>query len=196
MAHSEFNALIDLLAMLVLDWRTGILMLLLTVAAIFDYRLQRIPNWLVLTGLAYGLAYNTALPPSPHDNILLPMEGIGIGLALFLPLYLVRAMGAGDAKLLAMVGSFLGAGETFRATLAIMIVGGALAILLVLVKGTALRMFHNLVFFFRVGLLNVASGSAPNLKIAEGASAGKLPYGVAIAIGTIGYLVLHQLGYF
>ena len=37
--------------------------------------------------------------------------------------------------------------------------------------------------------------SAPDLRITSGASAGKLPYGVAIAIGTTGYLVLHQLGF-
>lgn len=195
MSDSEFKAMLDLLAMLFLDWRTGILMLLLTGAAISDYRSHRIPNWLVLFGALFGAIYNTALPPSPHENILFPLAGIGLGLLLFLPLYIIRAMSAGDVKLLAMVGAFLGAGETFHAALASMIVGGVLAILFVVVRGTAPLMFRNLVSFFQLGFLNAVGGSAPTLRISEGASAGKMPYGVAIAIGTIGYLVLHQLGY-
>ena len=188
--------MLDLLAMLFFDGRTGILMLLLIGAAICDYRTRRIPNWLVSSGALFGVVYNTALPPLPQSNILFPLAGLGLGLLLFLPLYLIRAMGAGDVKLLGMVGSFLGPSETFRAALASMIVGGVLAILLVLVRGTALRMFHNLLSLFHAGVLGASAGSAPSLRIAAGASAGKLPYGVAIAIGTIGYLVLHQLGFF
>ena len=195
MPDQELKAMLDLVAMLFFDWRTGILMLLLTGAAISDYRSHRIPNWLVLSGALFGVIYNTALPPSPHDNILFPLAGLGLGLMIFLPLYLIRAMGAGDVKLLAMVGAFLGPGDTFHAALATMIVGGMMAILFVLVRGTALRMAHNLVSLFQLGFLSVASGSKPDLQVGADMSAGKLPYGVSIAIGTIGYLVLHQLGF-
>jgi len=196
MSQSEFNAMLDLLAMLFTDWRTGILLLLVIGAAISDYRTHRIPNWLVLSGVLFGVIYNTVLPRFPHDTILFPLAGLGFGLLLFLPLYLVRAMSAGDVKLLAMVGAFLGTSATFRAALVIMIVGGVLSLLFVLVRGTASLMFRNLASFFQTGFLDAVGGSVPSLRIAEGVSAGKLPYGVAIAIGTIGYLVLHQLGYF
>ena len=195
MPYQEFEALLDLLTWLFFDWRTGIVILLLIVAAVCDYRTQRIPNWLVLSGALYGVIYNTVLPPTPHDNILFPLAGLALGLLLFLPLYLVRAMGAGDVKLLAMIGAFLGPGDTFYAALATMIVGGVLAILFVLARGTALRMFHNLVSLFQLGFLSVAGGSKPDLQIEADMSAGKLPYGVPIAIGTIGYLVLNQLSF-
>ena len=191
---SEFQAVLDLLAMLFFDWRTGILMLLLTVAAISDYRVHRIPNWLVLSGAVFGVIYNTALAPSPYANILFPLAGLGLGLLLFLPLYLIRAMGAGDVKLLAMVGAFLGPGDTFYAALSSMVVGGALSILFVLVRGTARRLLYNLGSLFQLGLLSIAAGSKPNLRIGADLSAGKLPYGVAIAVGTIGYLITDQLG--
>lgn len=195
MPYSEFKAMLELLAMLFFDWRTGIVILLLIVAAVSDCRTRRIPNWLVLSGALYGVIYNTVLPPTPHDNILFPLAGLALGLLLFLPLYLVRAMGAGDVKLLAMIGAFLGPGDTFYAALATMIVGGVLAILFVLARGTALRMFHNLVSLFQLGFLSVAGGSKPDLQIEADMSAGKLPYGVPIAIGTIGYLVLNQLSF-
>jgi prepilin peptidase CpaA len=192
--HSEFEAVLDLLAMLFFDWRTGILMLLLTVAAISDYRIQRIPNWLVFSGALFGVIYNTLLT-SAHTTVLFPFAGLVLGLLLFLPLYLIRAMGAGDVKLLAMVGAFLGPGDTFLAALASMIVGGVLSIVFVLVRGTAQRMFRNLGSLFQLGLLSVGGGSKPDLQIGGGVSAGKLPYGVAIAIGTIGYLITDQLGF-
>lgn len=195
MSQSEFNAMLDLFARLFTDWRTGMLLLLLIAAAVSDYRTHRIPNWLVLAGVLFGVIYNAVQPQFPSDTILFPLAGLGVGLLLFLPLYLVRAMGAGDVKLLAMVGAFLGAAATFRAALASMVVGGVLSILFVLVWGTAPRMFHNLASLFQLGFLNSAGGAAPSLQISEGASAGKLPYAVAIAIGTFGSLVWHQLGY-
>ena len=195
MPYSEFKAMLELLAMLFFDWRTGIVILLLIVAAVSDCRTRRIPNWLVLSGALYGVIYNTVLPPTPHDNILFPLAGLALGLLLFLPLYLVRAMGAGDVKLLAMIGAFLGPGDTFYAALATMIVGGVLAILFVLARGKALVMFRNLASVFHLGFLSMASGSAPSLQITPQESAGKLPYGVAIAIGAIGYLVFHQLSF-
>ena len=195
MHNEEFKALLDLLGWLFFDWRTGIVILLLIVAALIDVKTRRIPNWLVLSGALYGVIYNTALPPTPHDNILFPLMGLALGLMLFLPLYLLRAMGAGDVKLLGMVGAFLGPGDTFYAALATMIVGGMLAILFVLAKGKLQIMFRNLASVFQLGYLSVASGSTPNLQVAPQVSAGKLPYAVAIAIGTIGYLILHQLGF-
>jgi prepilin peptidase CpaA len=195
MSTTEFSAMLELLAWLFFDWRTGTVILLLVVASVFDYRTRRIPNWLVLSGVLYGVVYNAVLPPTPHDNVLFPFLGLALGLLLFLPLYLLRAMGAGDVKLLAMVGAFLGPGDTFHAALATMIVGGVLAILLVLIKGKALLMLQNLASAFHLNFLSVASGLAPSLHVTSKASAGKIPYGVAIAIGTIGYLVLHQLSF-
>ena len=191
----EFKAILDLLAMLLFDWRTGILILLLAGAAVSDYRIHRIPNWLVVSGALFGMICNAVLAPYPHNNIFFPLAGLGLGLLLFLPLYLVRAMGAGDVKLLAMVGAFLGPGDTFYAAIATMVVGGVLAILFVLMRGTARRLLYNLGSLFQLGFLSMAGGSKPNLQIGADVSAGKLPYGVAIAIGTIGYLITDQLGF-
>lgn len=192
---SEFQAMLDLLTMLVFDWRIGVLLLLLIWAAISDVRSHRIPNWLVLLGVLFGVFYNTAVPASPHNTIWWPLAGLGLGLLLFLPLYLLRVMGAGDVKLVAMVGAFLGPGDTFYAMLASMIAGGALAIGYVLAKGTATKMLRNLISLFQLGFLSLAGGSKPQLRIAGDSSAGTMPYGVSIAIGTIGYLVLRQFGF-
>ena len=195
MADAEFNAIWELLATLLLSGRTGVLLLLLATAAVIDVRSHRIPNWLVLSGALYALAFNTVFPPWLHGTALFPLAGLGLGLALFLPLYLLRAMGAGDVKLLAMCGAFLGPNEIWRVALAVLITGGLLGVVYVLANGSALRMVQNLTTLFRVGALDTMTGAVPSLRIPASVSAGRLPYGVAIAVGTAAYLVLHQLAF-
>ena len=193
MAEAEFNAMLELMTSLLLSGRTGVLLLLLVTAAVIDSRSHRIPNWLVLSGALYALVFNTLFPPWHNGTVLFPLAGLGLGLAMFLPLYLLRAMGAGDVKLLAMCGAFLGPNEIWRAALVVLITGGLLGVVFVLANGTALRVYQNLTALFRVGLFTTLGGGAPSLRIPASVSAGRLPYGVAIAVGTVAYLVLHQL---
>ena len=65
----------------------------------------------------------------------------------------------------------------------------------VVLKGTVGRLAQNLRSLFQVGLLDVLVGRAPDLQLAPSLSAGRLPYGVAISAGTMGYLVARQLGF-
>ena len=50
--------------------------------------------------------------------------GLGIGLAMLMPLYVLGAMGAGDVKLLGVAGAFLGPAGAILAGLATFIIGG------------------------------------------------------------------------
>jgi prepilin peptidase CpaA len=189
-----FNDVIDLLRMLVVDGRTGVLIALLVVAACIDIKRNRIPNWLVFGGAVYGLLYNTLFPVYPREvGILFALGGWGVGLAMLLPMYMLRVMGAGDVKLMAMAGAFLGASATFNAGIATFIAGGVLAIAVGLSAGTVVRMVRNVAMMFRGTMLTFATGVG-GLTVHGGPSAGKMPYGVAIATGTIGYLILAQLG--
>lgn len=176
---SEFIAMLDLLEMLVLSPRTGVLMALLLIAAVIDVKTGRIPNWLVFGGALYAMAYNAFFPLFPRDiGILFALGGLAVGLVALLPLYLLRVMGAGDVKLMAMAGAFLGPSATVAAILATLVAGGLLAVAVALRSGQFARMLAN------VG----------GLTLHDGASVGKMPFGVAIAAGTIGYLILAQLG--
>src|SRR5687768_2296252 len=142
---SELYAAADLIRMLVLSPRTGIVMALLLIAAASDIRTGRIPNWLVFGGAFYGVLYNAFFPVSHRDiGILFALGGFAVGLGAFLPFYLLRLMGAGDVKLMAMVGAFLGAYATLGAIISTLIVGGLLAIAFALFSGRVARMFQNI----------------------------------------------------
>ena len=190
----ELMAVLELLEMLMLSPRTGLLMALLLVAAISDARTGRIPNWLVFGGALYALTYNAFFPVYPRDiGILFALGGLSVGLVAFLPAYLFRVLGAGDVKLMAMVGAFIGTWATVEAVLATLIAGGVLAIALALFSGRLVPMLRNVSMVFRGTLLTFGTGVG-GLTIQGGSSAGRMPYGVAIAAGTIGYLILEQLG--
>ena len=192
---TEFLAIVQLIEMLVLSPRTGVLMAALVIAAIVDTRTGRIPNWLVFGGALYAVAYNSFFPVYPRDiGILFALGGLGVGLAAFLPLYALRVMGAGDVKLMAMVGAFIGTGATISAVLATLVAGGVLAVCLAVSLGRLARMVRNLSLMFRGTVLTLSTGVG-GVAVLDEASAGKMPYGVAIAAGTIGYLVVEQLGF-
>ncbi len=177
---SEFVALLELLEMLVFSPRTGVLMALLVTAAVVDVRTGRIPNWLVLGGALYGVLHFAFFPLHAREvGIGFALGGLAVGLVALLPLYCLRVMGAGDVKLMAMAGAFLGPTSAVAALLAILAAGGVLAVALTLRSGQFARMLSN------VG----------GLTMHEGASVGRMPYAVAIAAGTIGYLVAAQLGF-
>lgn len=105
------------------------------------------------------------------------------GLALMLPLYALRAMGAGDVKLMAMVGAFIGPGPVAWATLCTLIAGGILSIVYMLGRGVAAQTLNNL----RAMLFDwtVRAGSGQGLRVAPlETTAARLPYALAIALGT------------
>ena len=113
--------------------------------------------------------------------------GLAIGLVVMLPMYLLRAMGAGDVKLMAMVGAFLGPEDVLGAILATFVAGGVLSLAYAWKIGVLRRTLQNIRFILYSGAVKIAGGSVPTLEDAP-ETAGKFPYAVAIAVGTLGYL--------
>ncbi len=71
-----------------------------------DYRTRRIPNWLTVSGALMGILAQL-FAPGPH-SVRMALEGMGLALTCLLPLVLLRAMGAGDWKLMGALGAILG----------------------------------------------------------------------------------------
>ena len=192
--QSEELAVVELLKMLLLEPRSGFLMALLVAAAWIDTRTNRIPNALVLIGIVFAIPYNGFFPTYHSENgWLIGLTGMCVGFIALLPLYLLRAMGAGDVKLMAMVGAFLGPWPAVLAVLWSCVAGGVIALGFLLWTGNARRGFSNVISVMRGNLLTAPIGHV-DLTLPAAASAGKLPYGVAIAAGTTFFLIARQLG--
>jgi len=191
----EFIALLQLLEMLVTDPRTGVLMALLVAAAIIDWRTFRIPNWLTAGGILFALVCNTVMARHPLSGLLDASAGLLVGFGLLLPLHLMRVMGAGDVKLMAMVGAFLGVSGTLNAALYTFIVGGVAALAFGFFHRAFQQMLGNVRDVLHSMLVSATLGMKPDGRVGVQQSVGRLPYGVSICVGTIGFLLTRQLGF-
>jgi prepilin peptidase CpaA len=171
----------------------AVLCALLLGAVRSDIRRLRIPNRLVFYGAATGLLFNCMLPAAP--GFWQALAGLGMGLAIMLPLYLMRAIGAGDVKLMAMVGAWLGANAMPGVACSTFILGGVLTLMVVARNRTLPRLLANLRNMLLTIFFKMTMHEMPTLDAGLPVSAGKMPYGVAIAAGAVTYLVLAAAGY-
>ena len=189
----ELKSLAELLWMLLTEPRTGILLLLLGTAAWTDVRSYRIPNWLTGFGLLAGLLLSVWNVPHPMQGLMLAFGGVALGLFALLPLYLIRVLGAGDVKLMAMVGAFLGLPGTLHALAFVLVTGGLVAIAYALSRRIGRQVLANLRQITTSVALAAMTGVPAN-GLAGFQSAGRVPYGVSICLGTVAYVLAHQLG--
>jgi prepilin peptidase CpaA len=169
----------------------------LCVAIATDLRSRRIPNALVLAGMATGFVMQTVAPEgdglfSRWWGSLGPLQalyGLLAGLGMFLPFYMLRTLGAGDVKLLAMLGLWFGARPMLGVAVFTMLSGGVLA-LCVAVWTRSLRQvlanIREMVFGTLVSATALHSPSVP----APRKTTGRLPYALAIAAGAAFEIVL------
>lgn len=189
------QAFAELMWMLLSDLRYSLLLALLAVACIVDVRSFKIPNWLTFGGAAFALIYSALVPFSGGQGFLWSLGGLAAGLVIMLPAYALRVMGAGDVKLMAMVGAFLGLTPTLFAALFVFICGGVLAVGHALLRGALLRMAVNVKAITQGALYAVLGGMRPHAEVTPAQSIGKMPYALSIALGTTVFLVAQQLGY-
>jgi prepilin peptidase CpaA len=84
----------------------ALIALFITIAAVVDFRWQRIPNWLTVPAAVLGLVYNLAMP---HGIGVLPsLAGFAIGFSLLLLPWILGGGGMGDVKMLAALGAWVG----------------------------------------------------------------------------------------
>lgn len=190
----HFHDSTALLAALFASPREAVLLALLATASVIDWRTYRVPNWLTAGGMAFGLIFNTAAHGF-MGGLLPALAGLAAGLALLLPLYVLRVMGAGDVKLMAMVGAFLGISQIAYAVLFTLIAGGAAALLFALYHRTTRRLAGNVAAIVQHVAFAAIAGVRPAPAASGHASAGRLPYAVSIAAGTLGYLAARLAGF-
>ncbi len=176
------------------------LAILLVMVTWQDVNHFRIPNKLVLIGIFCGLVLNGLLPQGWGFNSVIPgglgwldsLQGFAVGLLVFMPLYWLRAMGAGDVKLMAMVGAFLGPNDILGAVLATFVAGGLMALILVMRSKQLGQMLQNIKLMLLGGLVKMSIGQPPLMNDLP-VSVGKLPYALAITVGTFSFLAWQRM---
>lgn len=161
-------------------------------AAVTDLAIRRIPNVLVLSGLALAAVLHWR---TGADGALLStwLPGLATGFFLFIPLYALRGMAAGDVKLMAMVGAFAGPMLALWIGLLACLIGGVLGLVIVLRSGRWRILGRNLATILAPLILSLGGVPQQRVPLARAASAGGIPYGLAIALGTLCVVArLHQ----
>ena len=162
-----------------------LLAVIVILAAIWDLRWRRIPNWLTLAGLVLGIAMSWFLG---YPGLGSSLQGLGVAFAIYFILYLLRGMGAGDVKLMAAVGATAGLANWLGIFFLTAMVGGVTGILMVVTKGRfRATAFNMLRIVGSLGRGRAPYKDNPDLDIASG-TALRLPHGVMIAFGTLGFL--------
>ena len=150
-------------------------------AALLDWRSRRIPNWLTVPGFVSGVTLHIVL--NGWHGLRFALGGGALALILLLPLVLVRALGAGDWKLMGAVGAFLGPVLFLFVFFGSVLASGIMALVQIYRAGRVVETFRNMWIlikgFFAFGLKKNPQISLDNPRLL------KLPFGVAVAAATI-----------
>jgi prepilin peptidase CpaA len=135
----------------------------LLVVSIADLLSRRISNYWIVVGAVYcfGIALISAGPVGLSGAVL----GALVGMGIFILPYIKGLLGAGDVKLIGVVGLFMGPALTISSILYASIIGGILALIYLASQGLLKKTFGNLLKFGTGGV--------------------RIPYAVAISLGAL-----------
>jgi prepilin peptidase CpaA len=152
---------------------------LAVLVAYHDVRYRRIPNPFVLATLLIGLILNFSL--GGLTGGLNSLGGCVLAFILMFLLHVFGAMGAGDVKLFAAIGSVIGAQLVLPTFVVVVLTGGVLALVSVIRSGVLGTTMHRVLQIF-VGLL--PGWQMPKFSVPADRRL-TIPYGVAITVGAI-----------
>lgn len=156
-----------------------------------DWRTRRIPNWLTVPGLCIGVAANAAF--GGGHGAVLALEGAGLALAILLPFVLLRALGAGDWKLMGAVGALLGPKPLLDVLIVAILVAGAMGMVQVIRANRVAATFKNMWVLVQ-GFLTFGLQANPEISL-DNPGLMKVPFGVAVAIAAVICYVAGRFGY-
>ena len=163
----------------------SVLVTIVTLSAVIDYKRHRIPNWLSFSGWYLGPVIHFIFIgfPAMSDSLM----GLGLVLLLTFPLFALNWMGAGDVKLMTSVGALVGFEHALFFLASIAITGLVIGIAQLVLRGM-LRAFARR-YWTMLGL-SLASGRPVYVGPDGTHQAVIMPYAVSIAVGTFAALYL------
>ncbi|HZK18678.1 MAG TPA: prepilin peptidase [Clostridia bacterium] len=162
-----------------IDW---LLLFALVTAVCTDLYRGKIYNLLVYPSMVIALVALTI--KGGLGGLAAGVVGLAAGLLLLMIPFVLGGMGAGDVKLLALVGAFKGPYFVFNAFLASAIAGGAIALVLLLQRKELGLFFKKILFVLKSMLYRIPSGKVFTT-LDEARPGESFPYALAIFIGVL-----------
>jgi prepilin peptidase CpaA len=162
------------------------LVLLVTAASLLDLRRGKIPNALTYPACLFGLGLAAA--DGGWSGLTGSLLGLAVGFLPFFALYLLGGLGGGDVKLMAAVGALMGYPFILNALVTSVLVGGLIALLLVIWEG---KLWQAIRFLG----LTVGRVFIPGLQREPLSARQNVPFGVAICLGSFLTLLCVWRGY-
>jgi prepilin peptidase CpaA len=148
-----------------------------------DLTTRRIPNVLTFGAALAACLYFLAI--DGWSGLGWAASGWALGVAIWLPLFLLRGLGGGDIKLIAALGAWVGPGLAIWLALYAGLAGGVLAVVVALQRNYLRQAFRNLsglLTFWRVAGVKPHPGLSLD---AAGPGLVRLPYALPIAAGLL-----------
>ncbi len=152
------------------------LLIILVICVITDIKNRKIYNKVIFPALLAAFVFHFA--SGGWEGLSHSFIGFLIGLGLLLIPYLLGGMGAGDVKLLALIGALKGGSFVFQSFLYIAIFGALMALAIILFRKGVLT---SILYYFA----SLKGGVRLPGGISKGSLTATYPYGVPIAAGVI-----------
>lgn len=152
-----------------------LLFIFLIIAFVLDVRHHKLPNWLTASGMLIGIVYH--LISNGIDGLIFSFLGLLVAGGIFLILYIFKAIGAGDVKLFAAIGSFVGIKMVLYMMMYSIIFGGIIGIIILLFTKTFLSKITIALFAFIDSVTSKSLGKLEDFKVNK---ATKFPFMYAV----------------
>ncbi len=161
-----------------------VLLVVLTIAALTDIFYEKVPNAVIVGGIVLGIAYRLLIGEFAPVEMLC---GFICPILLFWPLFLLRAMGAGDIKLMSVMGLFLGWRAMLCAVGAAIVFAACMSLYKGLKEGILKKRFGYFVQYFRNLFLycRMGRGELPVYRTGNEVPGVKIHFAVALLAGGI-----------
>lgn len=152
-------------------------------ASWIDYKERRVPNYLNLIIAATGVIFQVIY--FGWIGLLNSLSGMVVGLGLLIVPWLMYMMGAGDVKLLAAIGAWIGPEVVLWSFVVGVIIGGIVSLVMIIHSRRWQVAFENLkLAAIKCSDLRLAFSDLGSVK-SLGDRAQLIPYGVPLTFGTI-----------
>ncbi|TWT45959.1 Type IV leader peptidase family protein [Phycisphaerae bacterium RAS1] len=161
-------------------------------ASWIDFAERRVPNWLNAAIAVTGLGAQFAC--FGVNGVGWGLAGLLVGFCVLIVPWVMHGMGAGDVKLMAAIGAWLGPWLTLISFAAGAIIGGIAAVVMIVSTNRAVHALANLqTIMTKMKRLDTAFGEFGGAKT-FGNTSQLLPYGVPLTAGTIAVLLTYYCG--